>query len=150
MVAPTSYAFALVSKVVLLLCLAAPSLSLSILRGVTVQSVSSLAKVDLGELLSKERDDTMVVLGTYAADFNAIEYAQRLRFYLPELKERGVKKVAFVLNAEPSAAKLLAQLTDLPDDIELYSDPNGEAGKAFTLSEAGNNPYSFFSQSSTG
>jgi len=120
--------------ILLLALLSVPSFSFSLLRGITVKSVSSLRDVDLGDLLAKQTDDTMVVLGTYAADFNAIEYAQRLRFYLPELKEKGIKKVAFVLNAEPSAAQLLAQLTDLPTDIELYSDPLGEAGKKFNCS----------------
>jgi hypothetical protein len=38
--------------------------------------------VDLGSFLSSA-PKSMLILGTYAADFNAIEYAQRLRYYLP-------------------------------------------------------------------
>ena len=35
----------------------------------------------------------MLVLGTYAADFNAIEYAQRLRYYMLDLQKRGITKI---------------------------------------------------------
>ena len=66
-----------------------------------------------------------------AADFNAIEYAQRLRHYLPALKSAGVDRTMFVLNASPAAATALAEMIDLPQEIELLSDPSGAAGRAF-------------------
>jgi hypothetical protein len=80
----------------------------------------------------------MLILGTYAADFNAIEYVQRLRFYLPELLSRGVNKIGLVLNCEAQAAQKLVEMLDLKTDatsndavIELFVDPTGEAGRAF-------------------
>ena len=71
----------------------------SSLAGVTARSVESGDDIDLGEFLSASSpggDKSMLILGTYAADFNAIEYGQRLRYYLPELKKRGITKVGFV------------------------------------------------------
>jgi len=80
----------------------------------------------------------MVVFGTYAADFNAIEYGQRLRYYWPKLREkeeekgrRGVGKCAFLLNCRPEAALELADLVDLPADVELWVDNTGAAGRRF-------------------
>ncbi len=72
-----------------------------------------------------------------AADFNAIEYAQRLRYYMPELQKRGITKIGFVLNCEAESAKALADLVDLPCDasegygVTLLVDPLGKAGRAF-------------------
>lgn len=111
------------------------SSTFALLNGVVVQRLSDGLRVEIPTLFpAKENGDVLVVLGTYSADFNAIEYSQRLRHYLPQLKEKGVNKFAFILNAEPSAAKLLAQLTDLPSEVEIYSDPLGEAGKRFNCS----------------
>lgn len=50
------------------------------LAGVTARSVKTSEDVDLSEFVSTpsaKGKKTMLVLGTYAADFNAIEYAQR-------------------------------------------------------------------------
>lgn len=79
----------------------------------------------------------MLVLATYAADFNAIEYAQRLRYYIPELQKRGISKIGLVLNCESDSAKALVDLVDLPSDVTeghgvtLLVDPLGRAGRAF-------------------
>lgn len=78
----------------------------------------------------------MLVLGTYAADFNAVEYAQRLRYYIPELEKRGISKFGIVLNCEADAALKLVDLVDLPCDtsdgkVTLMIDPLGKAGRAF-------------------
>jgi hypothetical protein len=62
------------------------------LVGVTALSVKTSKDVDLSTYLSSSKK-TMLVLGTYAADFNAIEYAQRLRYYMPDLQKRGVTKI---------------------------------------------------------
>ncbi|KAL3790637.1 hypothetical protein ACHAW5_004204 [Stephanodiscus triporus] len=107
------------------------------LAGVTARSVKTSEDVNLSEFLSAGEKKTMLVLGTYAADFNAIEYAQRLRYYTPDLQKRGITKIGLVLNCESESAKKLADLVDLPCDVskgygvELMVDPLGSAGKAF-------------------
>eukprot|EP00977_Amphora_coffeiformis_P028780 scaffold37050_cov199-Amphora_coffeaeformis.AAC.2 len=105
------------------------------LQGAMVKSVrradaSTGDQVDVGEFLSKEK--ALVVFGTYAADFNAIEYGQRLRYYWPKLEqEKGVRKCALLLNCQPSAAVTLAETLDLPESIELWVDNKGEVGRKF-------------------
>ena len=50
------------------------------LAGITARSVKTLEDVDLSRFVSTpaaKGEKCMLVLGTYAADFNAIEYAQR-------------------------------------------------------------------------
>jgi hypothetical protein len=110
------------------------------LAGVSAKSVKSNENIDLGKFLStppsNDGDKTLLVLGTYAADFNAIEYAQRLRYYIPELQKRGITKFGFVLNCEANAALKLVDLVDLPCDtsdgkVTLMVDPVGKAGRAF-------------------
>jgi AhpC/TSA antioxidant enzyme len=126
------------------------------LSGVTVSSVGKdgiTGKVDIGEWLKASRGayggrigsavasaspKSMIVFGTYAADFNAVEYGQRLRYYWPALRERGVTRCAFLLNCQPAAALKLCQLVDLPinDDgsaIEVWVDNKGAAGRAFSV-----------------
>ena len=79
----------------------------------------------------------MLVLATYAADFNAIEYAQRLRYYMPDLQKRGITKIGLILNCESESATKLVNLVDLDCDattgsgVELMVDPTGKVGKAF-------------------
>ena len=110
------------------------------MSGARVQSVKSGDSVDLADFLKSGEEKTMLVLGTYAADFNAIEYAQRLRYYIPQLQSRGIKKIGFVLNCEAEAAKAMVEMIDLKTDatsseddyvVELYVDPKGEAGRQF-------------------
>lgn len=84
--------------------------------------------------LSELKPNTLLVLGTYAADFNAIEYAQRLRFYLPALKAKGISQAYMVMNASPPACKEFKRLLELPDEVVLLSDSNGAVGKAFGCS----------------
>ena len=72
--------------------------------------------------------------GTYAADFNNIEYAQRLNHYADALRKEGVKNLHFVMNASPSSAQKLVSLLDLNSDINIYADEMGEAGKQFGVS----------------
>jgi hypothetical protein len=108
-----------------------------------VTSVRTNEQVNLSTFLTTSGSSStknMVILGTYAADFNAIEYVQRLRYYLPKLQEKGVGKIALVLNCEPEAAKTLVNLLDLDTDanaenndaiVELFVDPLGDAGRKF-------------------
>ena len=55
------------------------------LAGITARSVKMSQDIDLSDFVStpsSKGKKSMLVLGTYAADFNAIEYAQRLRYYM--------------------------------------------------------------------
>ena len=105
------------------------------LSGVRVASVKNAdfsdepTEIDVGEWLSSGK--RLVVFGTYAADFNAIEYGQRLRYYWPKLEQSGVERCSFILNCQPEAAKLLTEVIDLPDSIEIWVDNEGKAGRAF-------------------
>jgi hypothetical protein len=109
------------------------------LQGMTVSAVSRTpattseapAPVDIGRWLSEDR--SLLVFGTYAADFNAIEYAQRLRYYWPRLLQtkNGLQKCALLLNCQPAAALALAEAVDLPADIELWVDNTGAVGRQF-------------------
>lgn len=101
------------------------------LRGVSVERLADGSSVDVGEFLASKNSKTMVVFGTYAADFNAIEYGQRLRYYLPALQEKGVEDCCLILNCQPSAAKAYREQLDLPDFIDIWLDNQGEAGRAF-------------------
>lgn len=84
-------------------------------------------------LQSDER--TVLVFGTYAADFNNIEYAQKLAHYAPKLAEQArIDKIALVVNGSPAAAARLRELLELPEQIELLADPSGDAGRAFGVS----------------
>jgi AhpC/TSA antioxidant enzyme len=94
-----------------------------------IQDTSST--VDIGGWLnSGER--CLMVFGSYAADFNAIEYGQRLRYYWPILKnEKNLQKCGLVLNCQKDAALLFKEKVDLPDDIEIFLDNVGTAGRQF-------------------
>ncbi len=74
---------------------------------------------------------SLVVFGTYAGDFNMVEYAQKLRHYLPILEARGLSRAYAIVNGSPGAASMLSQLLDLPDRLVLLSDVEGAAGRAF-------------------
>jgi len=74
------------------------------LSGIDVTRVRDRIKVDFKDELFlhnsiDEKSRSLIVFGTYAADFNNIEYAQKLKYYLPQLKEKGLKRVFFVMNA---------------------------------------------------
>ena len=118
------------------------------LAGAIAKSVSTGSTVDLSEFLSASaestgdgnpsRDFNMLIFGTYAADFNAIEYAQRLRYYLPQLQTAGVSNIGLLLNCEADAAKKMVELVDLEtkvssesSPVELLIDPLGECGRKF-------------------
>jgi len=60
-----------------------------------------------------------------------IEYAQRLTFYLPKLRAKGITRVLCAVNGKPSSCNLLSELVGLPDDVELLADEQGVAGRAF-------------------
>lgn len=102
------------------------------LSGVVVQNVKSSgpSSIDIGTWLSTGK--SLFVFGTYAADFNAIEYGQRLRYYWPKLQqEKAFDKCALLLSCQPDAALALAEYVSLPDSIELYVDNTGQAARKF-------------------
>lgn len=96
------------------------------LKGVQVSQLSDGTSVDVGEMLASSTDASVTVFGTYAADFNAIEYCQRIRHYASQLPE-----ITLILNASPESAKELCSLVDLPETVRVLCDPGGSAGRAF-------------------
>ena len=83
--------------------------------GVKVISVRSGDQIDLEDYLKPSSEGrTLFIFGTYAADFNTIEYAQRLRYYLPRLKEEcGITKFGFLINSRPEAVLAVMEHVDL-------------------------------------
>uniref|UniRef100_A0A7S4F4T7 Uncharacterized protein n=1 Tax=Chrysotila carterae TaxID=13221 RepID=A0A7S4F4T7_CHRCT len=71
---------------------------------------------------------------TLSADFNMVEYLQKLRHYAPALREKGVERTLVTVNGSPESCLKLSTLLDLPEEIELFSDPSGAAGRAFGVS----------------
>lgn len=101
-------------------------------KGIQIQPVTGGPKIALEDYVKNENGSkSMFIFGTYAADFNAIEYAQRLRYYLPILKDEcGVTKFGLLLNCEPDAALALAESVDLDvSQVDLFVDNTGSAGK---------------------
>ena len=109
----------------------------SSLSGIKIQPVDGGNALALDEYVKDvpKGEKSLFIFGTYAADFNAIEYAQRLRYYIPSLKEKcGVTKFGLLLNCQPEAAKELAELVDLNMDVvDLFVDNTGSVGKQVGL-----------------
>jgi len=116
----------------------------SSLKGTTLPRLHDGVPIDLGEALasSSSSKKTMLILASHAADFNTIEYVQRLKYSLDKLTSDGlVDRFLFVINGEASSCVKLAQLLDInatddDDDstttrIEIFPDPTGEAGRRF-------------------
>ena len=104
----------------------------SSLAGVALPRVSDGDKIDLGDALVSTSGRTILVLGTHAADFNAIEYGQRVRAYWPRLQARinfthfstrvarligyvrlqskGIDRCMMVVNSEAKSCEKLAEL----------------------------------------
>lgn len=123
------------SALVVPLQAANPSASLA---GVSLPRVNNGGdQVDLGAALATASTSgkVMLVLGTHAADFNCVEYMQRIRaFWTPLTEKRGIERCMVVVNGEAAQALKLAELVDLPEAVELYADPTGEAGRRFGVS----------------
>ena len=92
------------------------------LTGQRLERANGAGSIDVGAILQTTQSKTLVVLGTHAADFNACEYMQKVRFYLPRLAEAGVDRYLFVVNGDARQASKLAELLDLPDEVELLAD----------------------------
>jgi len=104
------------------------------LKGVSLLRVSDGEQVDIGAALAATNEHTMLCFGTHAADFNTAEYLQKLRAFLPKLKASGVNRFIVVINAEVSQCSKLAELLDVPLEVELLADPIGDAGRKFGVS----------------
>jgi len=103
---------------------------ISSVKGIDIQPVDGGEKISFEDYLRSD-GKTLFVFGTYAADFNAIEYTQRLRYYLPILeKECGVTKFGVILNCKPDAALALADVVDLDTSkVDLFVDNSGAVGR---------------------
>lgn len=104
------------------------------LDGILLPRASDGENIDLGAALANSTGKTMLVLGTYPADFNMIEMAQRVRAHWSLLQDKGISRCMMVVNGPTSSCLKLAELLDLPSDFELFSDPKGEAGRCFGVS----------------
>jgi AhpC/TSA antioxidant enzyme len=102
-------------------------------KDISLDPLDGGSKVTLHEYLENSAGRSLFVFGTYAADFNAIEYAQRLRYYLPVLKsECDISKFGLVLNCQPEAARTLLETVDLSmSGVDVFVDNTGDAGKKF-------------------
>lgn len=105
------------------------------LQNTDVIQITTNQNVNLDNyIISNKIDKKLLILGTYAADFNTIEYAQRLNYYLPKLKEKGITKFYFILNASPNACIEIKNLLKIPEEVELFSDDKGKVGQLFQVS----------------
>eukprot|EP00618_Florenciella_parvula_P001823 CAMPEP_0119477300 /NCGR_PEP_ID=MMETSP1344-20130328/7495_1 /TAXON_ID=236787 /ORGANISM="Florenciella parvula, Strain CCMP2471" /LENGTH=300 /DNA_ID=CAMNT_0007511263 /DNA_START=839 /DNA_END=1741 /DNA_ORIENTATION=+ len=114
-----------------------PSNPATSLSGITLpraDGVGEASTVDLGQAVASTSGKTLVVLGTHAADFNSVEYIQRVKAYWPRLEAKGVNRCLVVINGESDQCEKLAELLDVPKSIEILADPTGEAGRRFGVS----------------
>ena len=99
-----------------------------------LQRVSGGNPVSIESVIAAQAGSSLVVLGTYPADFNMIEYAQKVKHYLPQLKQHGVTKTVVVINGEQKAGSRFAELLSMPGELELLADPSGECGRRMGVS----------------
>jgi hypothetical protein len=78
--------------------------------------------------------NTLTIFGTYASDFNTVEYLQRLSHYKPALSALGVENFYVILNADIPAARRITSLIPMPEGVTVLSDPSGNAGLTFGVS----------------
>ena len=111
-----------------MLAIASISLAFAPLSGISLPRASDAsATVDLGALSGAK---TLVVFGTYPADFNMIEYAQKLRHYQDALRAKGIERFVCIANGKPASCTSLADIVGLPDDVSercaclLYTSPS--------------------------
>jgi hypothetical protein len=108
----------------------------STLSNIQIKPIDGGQDVSLEEYVKDSSGGrSLFIFGTYAADFNAIEYAQRLRYYIPKLMDEcNVSKFGLLLNCQPDAAKELAELVDLDTSkVDLFVDNSGNVGKQVGL-----------------
>ena len=113
------------------LAAASPATSLS---GISLASRDGQTVSLADALTSTEHEKTMLVFGTHAADFNTVEYLQRVKFYLPRLRDKGVGRQIVVVNGDVAQITKLGELLDMPAEVEILADPTGDAGRLFGVS----------------
>ena len=72
----------------------------------------------------------LCVLGTYAADFNAIEYAQKLKHYWPKLQQKGLARCLLVLECITESMRRRSRRRSRCHP-RLRPDPTGAAGRGY-------------------
>lgn len=106
------------------------------LKGRSVIKVANpSSSVDLGDYINTLEGDTLLVLGTYCADFNTIEYCQKVKYYKNQLKEKNINNILLLVNAQPESIEALSNIIGLPSDITLLSDTSGEVARTFGVSQ---------------
>jgi len=124
--------FSTCSALVVPLSAANPAVSL---KGTALCRLSDGESIDLGEALSSTSNGkTMLILGTHPADFNMVEYGQKVRVFSSQMKEKGIDRCMIVMNGNQSSCQKFANLLELPDGVEIFPDPTGESGRRFGVS----------------
>jgi len=122
----------------------APKQSMNSIKGLSIQPLDrNSPAIALEEYLKNDNGGegggkSLFIFGTYAADFNAIEYVQRLRYYLPILEEEcGISKFGIVLNCQPDAAIALCDVVDLDirNKVDVFVDNTGTVGKDWGVNQ---------------
>jgi len=103
-----------------------------LLSGVDVVSVASGESMPVTKAWNKNGGKSLVVLLTHWGDLTCWEYAQKLRYSLPELQEKGVQ-VTLVGIGGQEAAKEFAESNGIPTTM-LYTDSNAACAGALGLS----------------
>jgi peroxiredoxin len=104
-----------------------------LLTDITVKDASTGASLPLTQAWRQRKGKkTVVAFCSHAADFNAFEYAQQLRHYLPAIDDAGADLVAVTIGTV-EAAREFASITRFPLS-NLYVDETGAAYKALGFS----------------
>ncbi len=81
------------------------------LKGTALCRLSDGESIDLGEALSSTSNGkTMLILGTHPADFNMVEYGQKVRVFWSQMKEKGINRCMIVMNGNQSSCEKFANL----------------------------------------
>ena len=83
---------------------------------ISLPRISDGEDVNLGQALGSTTEKTLLCFGTHAADFNTVEYMQRLRFFLPKLQAKGISRVLMVVNGDVMQLRKLSELLDMPSE----------------------------------
>jgi AhpC/TSA antioxidant enzyme len=104
-----------------------------LLTDIIVKDASTGASLPLTQAWRQRKGKkTVVAFCSHAADFNAFEYAQQLRHYLPAIDDAGADLVAVTIGTV-EAAREFASITRFPLS-NLYVDETGAAYKALGFS----------------
>lgn len=101
------------------------------LAGVEVFSKDGTPR-KLGDLVGGQRRIVLALL-THFDDFNAWEYAQRLKDELLALERAGASRVVVGIGGGNQASKF-AELLELPASMNIFADPSGAAAVALGCS----------------